>query len=89
MPLNLLTCIPYFLRKKSLVFVEIESEKNAGVKRFCDIQYCTKLCKAKILNNNIFLITRNLFGDYMEPDGWILVSFLLYFFAGVFLLEFF
>lgn len=65
MLLNLLTCIPYFLREKSPVFVEIESEKNGGVKRFCNIQCCTKLCKAKILNNNIFFIAHSLCGDYM------------------------
>lgn len=84
MLLNLLTCIPDFLREKSLVFVEIESEKKARVKRFCSIQCCTKLCKTKILNNNIFFIAPSLFGDYMEQDGWIPGSFLLYFFAVFF-----
>lgn len=53
----------------SPAFVEIECEKNAGVKRFCNIQYCTKLCKAKILSNNIFLIAHSQFGDYTEQDG--------------------
>lgn len=34
MLLNLLSCIPDFLREKSPVFVEIESEKKQGLKGF-------------------------------------------------------
>lgn len=73
--------MPYFLREKPPVFVETESEKNAGVKRLHNIQCCTKLCKAQILNNNIFLIAHSLFGGFMEQDGWISGSFLLYYFG--------
>lgn len=61
--------------------------KNARVKRLCNTQCSTKLCKAKILNNNLFLIACSP-ESIWSRDGWnprfVLLYFLLFSFKHSF-----